>query len=220
MIAQVSRQTAWRPLGATLLIAAAVVAVFHAPGLSETLAYDRSAISAGQVWRMLTGHWTHWTVEHLIWDLLVFAILFAWSLQLSGRRTAWVVVGSCIAIPAGLWFLQPDMVHYRGLSGVDSALFVFVALAVARSCRRHNDRTGIALAMLCLGGLAAKALFEWGTGRTVFVSDLGEHVAPVPLAHIIGGAVGAIGHFFGDPHATFRRRPAVACNIIHAGRSS
>jgi hypothetical protein len=95
-----------------------------------------------------------------------------------------------------------------------------VALAFARSCRRHSDRTGIVLATLCLGGLAAKALFEWGTGRTVFVSNLGEHVVPVPLAHLIGGAVGAIGHFFRNICATFRRGPAMAWKIIHVARSS
>jgi len=211
--ALVRERAAWRPLGATLLLAAAVVAVFLAPGVSEALAYDRDSIRAGQVWRIVTGHWTHWTLEHLTWDLIVFTILFAWSLRISWRRTAAVVLGSCAAIPAGLWFLQPEMASYRGLSGVDSALFVFVALEFARSCRQRRDATGVALGMICLAGLGAKASFEWATGQTVFVSHLGERVAPVPLAHLIGGVVGAMVHVLGNARPARRREPPEAATF-------
>jgi hypothetical protein len=38
--------------------------------------------------------------------------------------------------------------------------------------------------------LALKVGFEWATGDTLFVSNLGAGVSPVPVAHVAGAAVG------------------------------
>lgn len=37
--------------------------------------YDRMAIIAGDYWRLLFGHWTHISAEHLFWDVLMFLVL-------------------------------------------------------------------------------------------------------------------------------------------------
>jgi len=37
--------------------------------------YNRSAIKSGEAWRIVTGHLVHWNLDHLVWDLGMFAVL-------------------------------------------------------------------------------------------------------------------------------------------------
>jgi hypothetical protein len=83
------------------------------------------------------------------------------------------------------------MTAYRGLSGIDSALFGLLTVLLIREALEAGDRRGLLLA----GGFsilfAGKTAFELVSGAGVFVSDFGAAVSPVPLAHLAGAAVGA-----------------------------
>ena len=85
-----------------------------------------------------------------------------------------------------------DMVHYRGLSGLDSALFAFVAVSFLREQRRGGDKPACLVTGGFLIGFILKVVFELATGRTLFVTRMGVDVVGVPLAHIIGAAVGIV----------------------------
>jgi len=60
---------------ASLFLAATAAVVFSWPGLAAHLQYDRAAIAAGEVWRLASGHWTHYSLDHVVWDALAFATL-------------------------------------------------------------------------------------------------------------------------------------------------
>lgn len=183
-----------RPWGAALLAAIAVSVIFLVPGLAGDLEYTREAVAGGQVWRLVTCHLTHWTAEHLLWDLAAFALLLIASLRVSSRQTMVVLAVSALTIPAGVWLMLPDMMQYRGLSGVDSALFLFLAIHTAKTLRARPERKELIVVYGLMVAFALKTAFELTTGETVFVSSMGENVVGVPLAHMIGALAGCLPH--------------------------
>jgi rhomboid family GlyGly-CTERM serine protease len=209
----------------TFTIAAVAVAAFFMPHVGEVLQYDRAAMLDGQWWRALTGHMVHWSGEHLFWDVAMFAVL-GWVLERRGaRQFALAGVAAAGTISGVLWFAQPEMPTYRGLSGVDTALFAMLAVTLLLESLSSNARQGLrgregfsvepattserrwpnnrpdpigsaALTWFAsrlpaglLIGLLAKIGYEYATGATLFVGA-NAGFTPVPLAHLIGAAVG------------------------------
>jgi rhomboid family GlyGly-CTERM serine protease len=178
--------------GATLFAMAVALLVALSPALTEALQFDRRAIAAGQLWRIVTCHWTHWSLDHWFWDsaaLLALGILA----ERNGRRTFLLCVGaSAVLIPACLWFLHPNLDIYRGLSGIDSAVFVLCAVMILRANLAAREWTWALLAVLLLGGFAAKTGFEVVTGATLFVDSAAANMTPIPSVHLAGAVVGCI----------------------------
>ncbi len=131
--------------GAALLLAGLALAVHLVPGADELLEYRREAIIAGQVWRILSGHWAHFTLNHLSWDLLAFLVLGSACEQFSRRRFVLAVFGSAITVAAVSWFLLPGMTAYRGLSGIGSALFGLLTVQLIRNAIRQGYAPGAPL---------------------------------------------------------------------------
>jgi rhomboid family GlyGly-CTERM serine protease len=160
------------------------------PGAEAALVFDRGALAAGEWWRLLTGHLVHWSADHLVWDVGTFVALGAACELRSRRRFAACVLGSALAISFAVWGLLPELAQYGGLSGVDCALFALLGVELWREQRRADGRIAAGLALALGGALALKVGFEWVTGGTVFVADLGASIVPVPAAHVAGAAVG------------------------------
>ncbi len=171
--------------GASLLLALAAVLIALLPDAAELLQYD--AANNTQAWRWLTGHLTHWSFEHLLWDVLAFGVLALLAERESRGAMLACCIGSALAISAALAWGMPDIGQYRGLSGVDSALFVLVAV----QAWRRGERGWKIAAAAALLAFAGKLGFEIATGHTLFVSQWSPDVAPLPLVHAIGGTVGA-----------------------------
>lgn len=174
---------------AAMLVACFAVQVSH--GLDCLIQFDRSAVAAGETWRMLTCHLSHWSWDHLFWDAVVFAGLGAWLERDDRRRFIGLVAAAAAAISAGVWFWQPEMATYRGLSGVDTALFTAVALRLLIEKLQARDWRSVGVAGLLLCGFVAKTVLEATIGRGLFVDVASAGFEPAPLAHLIGAAVGA-----------------------------
>ena len=84
--------------------------------------------------------------------------------------------------PSGVGLL-PDIESYRGLSGLDSALFTL--LVISNLDRRLSLGVGFLAAFLL------KTAYEMATGATVFVSSSPD-IASVPLAHAVGALMGML----------------------------
>ena len=190
---------------AAIALAAPAIALIFSPGLTGWLEYDRARIAEGEIWRMIGCHWTHWSLDHLIWDVAAFAMLVAASWGADVRRVLATLASAAVTIPLGVWLLLPEMQHYRGLSGLDSALFTLVALQLLKRERAAGRAMGAWLVALMLLGFCLKLAFEIATGTTVFVNTT-EFVA-VPLAHLVGGACGAVGAFGLNEPQSSRRSP-------------
>lgn len=174
-------QTRGRP--ATWAVPAAIVvlaACFAAAGdtARDTLSYDRSAIAAGEVWRLVSAHFVHLGWSHYLLDST--ALLLVWFLvgACLGPLHWLLVLGIVIAgIDAGFWCLEPQLVWYVGLSGVVHGL---LAAGILAGLRRDRPELAI-LAVLLLAKLA------W------------EHfVGPLPGSESsTGGAVITAAHLYG-----------------------
>lgn len=151
----------------------------------------RSGIEAGELWRLFTGHFVHLSLSHLLWDGIAFLALCAVCLRMSRRRTLVCLVTAAATVPLVLWLPGPVFDGYFGLSGLDSALFGLLAITLLARSIRAREPAAIALSGLLSLGFVAKIAYEAGFAATVFVADM-PGVEPLPLAHVVGFAVGAL----------------------------
>src|SRR5436305_12849720 len=112
-------------LGRFPWITAALAGLFAAASFSsaDALAYDRARVAAGEVWRLLTGQLVHWTPRMAAIDVGMMLGIGIW-LEVRGDRRLLI---ASLALGAGLTALavhtlSPDLLLYRGCSGVASAL--------------------------------------------------------------------------------------------------
>jgi rhomboid family GlyGly-CTERM serine protease len=169
-----------------LIVVSVVIALlaFAFPSIGDWMQYDRSAIGAGQVWRLVTGHWAHWSAAHLCWSGATFLLLVGLYRE-SARRLFSCVALSALAVGAAVR-AGTQLQLYRGLSGIDSALFMLVAVDLMRQNAREKRFGWVGLTLVLMAGFTAKVGYEWLSGGAVFV----EGLTPVPLAHAVGAAVG------------------------------
>lgn len=170
----------------SLILAALALGVHALPGASEALQFDRTAIAGGEWWRWLTAHLTHFDANHLAWDVGVLLAL-GWTCERDSRAQCGAAIAlAAIAITPAVFLWQPQFETYRGLSGIDSALFGLLAA----SLMRRQGRAPRLVGGLALLGIVTKCGIELATGVTVFAQ--GDAYAPVPLAHLVGTLAGAI----------------------------
>ncbi|MFW2366895.1 MAG: rhombosortase [Desulforhopalus sp.] len=165
--------------------------VISSTSLRHTLQYDRVAVAGGQLWLLLTGHFSHWSPDNLLWDLLVFVVLGVMTERRSRSGLILCLGGSATLISGLLWFVLQDMDCYRGLSGLDSALFSFTALWMVRERIHTRDYREAGLILLVSATFLFKIVYESYTQESVFTSSV-DLFTPVPLAHLAGGFVGII----------------------------
>ena len=142
--------------------------------------YDRAAILRGEVWRLVTGHFSHWSASHLGYDLFAFVILGAICERRGRRLFATVVVATAFVVSLFLLAFRPEVVMYRGLSAIDSALWVGAAFIAG------ERRLPLAVALGAL--FLVKVAIESQTGA-LFVDGM----TVLPVVHLVGAAVGFCG---------------------------
>jgi len=173
----------------TAAVALAAAAVFLAPGAFEALSWRRADILGGELWRLWTGHLTHGSFQHLAWDLAAFCLL-GWQVEARLKETFALFLAACaLAISAGLMVFLPHLQWYCGLSGLDTALFGWLALTESREAWLEKQRWLLALNGAWLAGLVFKVGYEYWCGQMLFVSTPG--LPPVPAAHLLGALAGA-----------------------------
>lgn len=186
------RWTDLRHAAVTLSVALSAVAIQFIPAWAGCLQFERLAIMDGQGWRMLTGHLTHWNLDHLFWDVVMFVVLGAMVERQSRPRFVAVCLVSAFSISLLVLLGQPDLASYRGLSGIDTALFVYLACDQLVNAGRQRRWTEVCLPAALLAGFGGKLLYELVTGRTLFVDSQTAGFVVVTMAHAVGAAMGAV----------------------------
>ena len=185
----VARSLARVPM--TLIVGLAALAIAVVPEAGQYLQLDRAAIAAGEVWRLGTCHLTHWNAEHLQWDFLMFILLGGACELRKPRRMRWCVAAAAGAVTGLVWCCFPDVQAYRGLSGIDTALFTLLAINLVRDARSEGNRLLTLAASGLLVGFAAKTAFEAATGQTYFVDQHAAGFSPLVWDHVAAAVVGA-----------------------------
>ena len=204
-LAQAIRLLTAAPLTCCLSLAAIVIGLW--PSLGQSLQLERSAVAAGQWWRLFTAHLTHWSGEHLFWDLVMFVLLGMIAERRS--RVAYAVCLTVAAVAISLGMLWTSPLSYRGLSGLATTSFAFLAAGMLHEQIAAGNRWGTAILAGLIIGLALKIGYEFWTGQCVLVSAAGSFT-PAPLSHVLGALAGALvgglAHPGPDPSSIRRAR--------------
>jgi rhomboid family GlyGly-CTERM serine protease len=149
----------------------------------EALAFDRSAIAAGEAWRLVSAHFVHLGWSHFLLDST--GLLLVWFLVggcLGPLRWLAVLGSVVVGIDAGFWFLEPQLVWYVGLSGVVHGL---LAAGIVAGLGRDRPELTV-LAVLLLAKLGWEQLVGPLPGSE---ASTGGHV--ITAAHLYGAVAGA-----------------------------
>lgn len=173
--------SAWAGLSALLALGALLAWPLPTAGLDW-----QPALFPQQPWRAWTAAFVHWSGLHLGANLAGCAVLagLGWAARLPRTATlAWAL--SWPLTQLGL-LLQPQLLHFGGLSGV---LHAGVAVAVIALLQRpgRERRVGALIA----AGLTLKLVLEQPLG-TPLRQVAGWDIAIAPLSHLSGALAGAV----------------------------
>lgn len=183
-------RSARRPPLVSLTLSLLAVFIFLLPSGAEWFQFDLNTMQSGQWWRIVTCQWTHWNFSHISWDLLMFLVLGVICERLHRASFMACIAVGAVLIPLASMAASPELQYYRGLSGLDSALFVLLAVRVIHMYRRQ-DRLVTLAATVGLGAFALKTSYECATGAIIFV-QADSSFTPVPFAHLVGGIIGIV----------------------------
>lgn len=165
----------------TLVICVIALITFIFPKLDNLLIYDRAAIIHGEIWRLLTGNLVHFSIGHLIYNLVAWLIIGT-IIELRGYRFfPLLCLSSSLFIGITLFILEPELYFYAGLSGVISAAVTYLCLQGV-----WEKGTWRWLCAITLAGLIAKTILELESGSSLMLLMSEENFVPVPLSHLVG----------------------------------
>jgi rhomboid family GlyGly-CTERM serine protease len=151
------------------------------------LVYQRQLIAQGELWRLLTGHFFHTNLNHLMLNLA--ALIMLWALHghfYNIKNYSALFLFSALSCSLGLYFFDNNLQQYVGLSGVLHGIFVFGAVMDIK----QGDKTGYLLFI----GVWLKIAHEQVYGASADVVNLiGANVAV--NAHLWGALGGLLFSF-------------------------
>jgi rhomboid family GlyGly-CTERM serine protease len=178
-----SGRVAWTVLAAILGLGACLA---YALGAASAIEWQ-PALAGREPWRAWTAAWVHYSRLHLMANLAGCALVGALGVVAQVPRrvaAAWFVAWPLTQI--GL-LLQPDLLHYGGLSGVLHAGVAAVAVHLVVAARGARRLIGLGI----LAGVTAKVGLEapWGEALRRLP---GWDIAVAPFAHVSGLLAGAV----------------------------
>ena len=167
-----------------LILVAGIVILTLGEEARLLLRYDRQGIQAGEFWRLATAHLAHLGTSHGVMNLLALTVLAGLFGDLLTAR-GWLLgsAASALAIDMGLWWFEPQVRWYVGLSGVLHGLIVLGAVAMWL----NDEPMGLGLLL----GVVAKLSWEQSIGPLPFTAAAAG--GPVLVAaHLYGAGAGLL----------------------------
>jgi rhomboid family GlyGly-CTERM serine protease len=174
------RRQAWAWISALALVQVAL----WLPGedFRQLLRYDRTGLEAGEYWRVLTGHFVHGNLQHLSLNVAGLGLLgLLFHEEYRPRDWFLIGLGAVLAIGAGLWWLNPEVHWYVGLSGV-----LHGALAAGAFAWWFTQPRLLAI------GLTALLLFKLGWEQFNGSPGLAGDMPVIVDAHLYGAIGGLV----------------------------
>jgi rhomboid family GlyGly-CTERM serine protease len=165
----------------------AVLLAFHGLGADAlpVLRYERSAVLAGEAWRLVTGHLVHADLVHLGWNVLgVLIVAFLFARDYSWRQWLVILGVSTATTDLGFLLLEPQLEWYVGFSGV---LHGLMAAGLVGWFRTSRD----VITWIVTGLFAAKLAWEHFAGPLPFTAASLE-LPVVHEAHTYGAIGGGL----------------------------
>ncbi len=170
-----------------LLLSVLAISLFKQQLVSD-LVYDAELIGQGQYWRLLSGHLLHTNTFHLVLNSVAIILLWLLHGQYYTVKSYSVVLLFCALFTSlALYYLDPNLQRYVGLSGVLHGIFVYGACLDIY----HREKTGY----LLLIGVVVKIIHEQVFGAS---TDLAQLIAAnVAINAHLWGAVAGLFAFIG-----------------------
>lgn len=112
-----------KPLILTILILS--ITLFLTQLIRDELVYNRNLISDGEIWRIISGNFTHSNLSHLLLNLAglwIFGFIFMDNLKT--KTFIFCTLFLSISVGVGLYLFTPELIKYYGFSGVLYGLFI------------------------------------------------------------------------------------------------
>ena len=118
------------PLTLLLLLGLMLLSVIlQWQGLVPEFRFDRHLIEAGQWFRLISANIVHLNTQHLLLNMLGLGlVLVFFSDHLKPLQWIALLLISSLAVTIGLYFFNPEIHRYVGLSGVLHGLFIVAAM--------------------------------------------------------------------------------------------
>ena len=173
----------------TLSIVGFSIFVYCSPHLSSLFVYHRPVILNGEIWRLFTAPFVHFSASHIFWDVLIFGVA-GFAVNASGFRYFWIVCCLAAIIP-GLLFLHffPELEYYGGLSGLATGAVTYYCLYSIFLTERKKQ-----MWILILITVGFKIFVEMTLNESIFVKTSTADFKVLPSAHIVGylGAIATL----------------------------
>lgn len=167
---------------AIIFLISAVMYFLPAP-IEHSLIYDRSDITNGQLWRFITAHLMHTNLNHLLLNLAGLTML--WALHgdhYTPKTYLLAFISSLVVCSLGIYYFDPSMERYVGLSGILHGIFVWGAIL--------DIKKGWSSGYLLLIGVLAKVAYEQAFGASADVEVLIN--ASVAIDAHLWGTIGGL----------------------------
>lgn len=160
----------------TLWFSAAVISFFAGgPALFDLFVFNKTLILKGEFWRILTGHFVHMNIDHLIWDLLAFIVLGS-VIELKGKHLISSFVACCLAVSAWMFLGEPELLSYYGLSGALNGWLVMASLTLWEQAKEKKYLMVLVIALV-------KSGYEVLSNKPLFIDP---QTSTVPSSHVAG----------------------------------
>jgi rhomboid family GlyGly-CTERM serine protease len=170
----------------TSTLVAGVLLIYWLPDLGSLLVYDRAAIAVGQAWRLATGNLVHFSVGHLVCNLIVFAIA-GWIIESRYRGAAPALYALCaVSIGMALYVAEPRLVQFGGTSGLAYGALTYLAL------RGFGELRWRPACVALLAAISGKLFAEWWWGWSLVDLSSAAGFVTVPLSHAAGAAAAVV----------------------------
>lgn len=156
--------------------------------MRDSLVYDRGLIANGQGWRLWSGHLAHHGFGHLGWNLAVFVPIGIWLERTYAPAARWFLLLGPLLISAALWWFDPQLRYYAGLSGVTVGAVTLLAALQIRLSPSESRWWWATLLLLVALKIASEFVRP---GQTVF-AGLPKGIRNVPIAHLAGAVVAVV----------------------------
>lgn len=175
----------------TIAVALASLLASILPELSSLLIFDHNALVRGEIWRILTCHFVHFSTPHLTYNLLVFIVSGYIIEKNNYRQFGWLLFWLASAISISLFVLKPNMVYYGGLSGVACGSLYYWALRGIK-----NGRPWQSICQLIVLFVPVKIAIEIYNSASVLPYWEQQFFVPMHTSHIVGCTVAILFYLF------------------------
>ncbi len=165
----------------TMAAAAFAAAAYSLPSLTDALVYERQAVLNGEIWRIFTAPFVHFSPGHFLWDTVVFTAAGI-AVSYEGFPLFKTVCFLAASIPGLIYVLfVPELEYYGGLSGMATGAVIYYCLCTVFMTRRKKTVWVLILALTII-----KIAIEAGLDNPIFADANAAEFRVLSSAHIAG----------------------------------